>query len=123
MNEATEFICPRRDEVPTISGFATTDSWVHGNCSFCGSLNPDLFMKYIKLEGTKVEPTDKNYKCYLRGNEFSTLKFYFRHLSCEQKDEFISLLNKGEMVIDYPGRFYVTPYFCVKTTESVNTSE
>lgn len=40
-------------------------------------------------------------------------KFYFQHLSLEQKKRFVELLNQKKVNIGYPGRFYVLPYFCV----------
>ncbi len=38
-------------------------------------------------------------------------KFYFQHLSVEQKNRFIELHNEKKMKIGYPGYFYVLPYF------------
>lgn len=38
-------------------------------------------------------------------------KFYFQHMSEEQRREFIELLNAGTVRIGYPGYFYVTPFF------------
>lgn len=68
--------CPRRiHEVGPWSREENLDSWTTGHgvvgqdavgpsCSFCGSLNPDRFMKLVR-EGWIVGPTDKNYKAYL----------------------------------------------------------
>lgn len=39
-------------------------------------------------------------------------KFYFQHLSEGQRSHFIHLHNTRKMQIGFPGRFYVTPYFC-----------
>jgi hypothetical protein len=38
-------------------------------------------------------------------------KFYFQHLSAEQRDEFIELHNARRMRIGYPGRLYTLPFF------------
>ena len=38
-------------------------------------------------------------------------KFYYMHLSREQQTEFIRLYNEKVMKVDYPGRFYVPPFF------------
>lgn len=38
-------------------------------------------------------------------------KFYFQHLSSEQRDEFIALHNNKQMRIGTPGHFYQRPFF------------
>lgn len=43
-------------------------------------------------------------------------KFYYQHLSSEQRDEFIELHNSRRMKISYPGRFYVLPFFAGPAT-------
>lgn len=103
------------------------DKWVKGtgwagwqeqqlSCSFCGSLNPDTFM--VELEnGAMIVPTDKNYKAYLKLQNGSEAKFYYAHLSVEQKIHFIELYNEHKFGIDYPGYFYVNPFFMVPLTE------
>lgn len=40
-----------------------------------------------------------------------TAKFYYQHLSAEQQTEFITLYNERRMVVGYPGRLYVLPFF------------
>ncbi len=40
-------------------------------------------------------------------------KFYYQHLSPEQAERFVELLNAGRMRIGYPGHFYRLPYFVV----------
>lgn len=40
-----------------------------------------------------------------------TDKFYFEHLSEEQKHHFVYLLNDKKLSIGLPGRFYVLPFF------------
>jgi len=41
-------------------------------------------------------------------------KFYFQHLSPEQRTKFVQLLNDKKMNIGYPGYFYSLPYFVKK---------
>ncbi len=137
----TEHQCPRRDEVPATFRPDCDDTWRDdGSCSFCGSLNPDEFMRRLEAGDVRLVPTDKSYKVYVDnegGESFkqsyrecspgcnvgpdkcphwttrtvSETKFYFRHLSKEQKQEFINLVNVGKVKLAFPGRFYVTPYF------------
>jgi hypothetical protein len=38
-------------------------------------------------------------------------KFYFQHLSQEQRTRFIELLNARKLTLGYPGGFYILPYF------------
>ena len=38
-------------------------------------------------------------------------KFYFQHLSTEQRMAFVELLNAGSIVIGEPGFFYRPPFF------------
>lgn len=45
--------------------------------------------------------------------EMQETKFYFQHLSEDQKRRFIELLNAKTLHIDYPGYFYRAPFFCV----------
>lgn len=43
-------------------------------------------------------------------------KFYYQHLSQEQRDEFIELHNTRRMRISYPGHLYVLPFFAGPAT-------
>jgi hypothetical protein len=66
--------------------------------------------------GAEIGPTDKNYKAYVEVTptelqQLGTMKFYFQHLSEEQRARFIELHNMGVMQIGYPGYFYVKPFF------------
>lgn len=111
-------------------------------CSYCGSLNPDTFMARLEAGDVELSPTDKNYKVYIRNvggevfkqtyrkcpvdatctgpddcthwvtRERARAKFYFQHLSNDQKTRFVELYNqrKLQFVDDYG--FYVLPYFC-----------
>ncbi|MCG5072264.1 hypothetical protein [Paraburkholderia tagetis] len=85
-------------------------------CSYCGSVSGDSFLAFIEAGG-EVGPTDKSYKAYLHGNDAVRapgLKFYFQHLSPEQRTRFIALLNERKVKIGMPGHFYVLPYFVTR---------
>ena len=123
-----EHICPRRVEIMSDRGKSMWRS--DDSCSFCGSLHPDVLMERLEAETVTIVPTDKDYKIYVRANqgtppllqtyrdgdvwitrETTQEKFYFQHLSTEQMQRFVDLLNTGKIALDYPHRFYVKPYF------------
>jgi hypothetical protein len=129
----TPMRCPRRDESPIPDAYIPEDrspdqpdDWriIDGQlrCTYCGSLHPDTFMERAR-NGEEVGPTDKSYKAYL-DNPWA--KFYFQHLSPEQRRAFIDMLNVKNghadlapegtpaMNIGYPGRFYTEPFFMVR---------
>lgn len=102
------------------------DTWtdrggVAPSCSYCGSLHPDRFMELAR-EGWTVGPTDKTYKAYLSTPEGEGVhreaKFYFQHLSEQQQNEFIELVNDHTMKVGYPGHFYVLPFFCARPEQA-----
>lgn len=78
-------------------------------CSFCGSLNPDIFLDLIEKGGILV-PTDKDYKAYIE-YENSGSKFYFWHLSKDHINKYLELAERKKIKFDYPGFFYRKPYF------------
>lgn len=107
-------------------------------CNFCGSLHPDVLIQRIREGNVKIIPTDKNYKIYVKNvggekfirayridNSMSTnrstwkwkidnvdeTKFYFEHLSLDQRKEFIELYNNKKIFLDFPHYFYVMPFF------------
>lgn len=47
-------------------------------------------------------------------------KFYYQHLSDEQRMEFIALYNSKQMKVGYPGHFYRLPFFCRPAGEAAN---
>lgn len=109
--------CPRRmREMGPWERREDLDTWLPGEvtrCSFCGSMAPDEFMEAVRA-GREVGPTDKTYKAYLRtDNPGSMVKFYYMHLSSDQKREFVDLYNDGTMKISTPGNFYTMPFFMV----------
>jgi hypothetical protein len=120
--------CPRRHEdgtatedSPLVGSGENLDAYSSGHgiigqgrgCTYCGSMHPDDFMDAMR-EGATLGVTDKNYKAYVKGyknNGDNGGKFYFQHLSREQKIEFVGLLNDKKINFGYPGRFTVLPYF------------
>lgn len=97
-------------------GVENPDSWrTDGTCDYCGSASGDAFIAFVEAGG-EVGPTDKSYKAYLKGNDkvrAPSIKFYFQHLSADQRTRFITLLNERKVNVGYPGHFYVLPYFAV----------
>jgi hypothetical protein len=115
-------------------------------CSYCGGLNPDVLIERLKAGTCTITPTDKNYKAYVCNNggesfkqqyridelkgdaredprnwvwtvrDTSQAKFYYQHLSKEQKAAFIEIFNAKKMQLDAPGYFYVAPFFCTTVT-------
>ena len=136
-NNYPPFSCPRRltvgnllDEwhIGTSFGGYEDDQRFH-HCSYCGSMNPDELLGYIR-EGWYVIPTDKSYKIYVGvplqepqivSDNYSVDhkdvgKFYFQHLSIEQRTMFLELYNSKKMKLGYPGFFYTKPYFASKVS-------
>lgn len=105
--------CPRREE----SHFGHTqeelpDYWRAGNtCSYCGSLDPDVFMRRVEEGSIMIKGSDKNYKVYVEaasGSEpLGAIKFYWMHLSEDQQDRFVQLWNEKRV----KHSIYVWPYF------------
>ena len=62
----TDHQCPRRAENPGHQSLSDHDTWREDNtCSYCGSLNPDVFMARLEAGDVELIPTDKNYKVYV----------------------------------------------------------
>jgi hypothetical protein len=119
--------CPRRGgEIGPWERGENLDTWdireqMHKglqarHCSFCGSLHPDDFMRLVK-EGWQIGATDKSYKAYLGSPEGRSqeTKFYFQHLSVEQRREFVDLYN-AKAIRFSGGGFYRLPFFMVPAT-------
>ena len=144
-------ICPRRTPDPyKICNLPEEDEWhANGTCSFCGSLSPDRFFELIG-QGMKLGPTDKNYKVYIdepnpssgqtvvvghrsgpdgeeaihgTAPEFHARKFYFQHLDEDEQLRFVKLSNDKALQIDYPGYFYVHPYFMRPMVHGITMAE
>lgn len=106
-----EFVCPSRQW----SAMSGIDHWREGNtCSYCGSANPEAVMQWLEDQAISLTPTDKNYKVYLNARVPGLkvpLKFYFQHFSVMQKERFVALYNDRHLKLEYPGHFYVFPFF------------
>ena len=65
----TKHRCQRRDEMfGSGDRFPGPDTWRDDDtCSYCGSLNPDVFMAHLEAGDIEVGTTDKNYKVYVHG--------------------------------------------------------
>lgn len=110
------FYCPRGlgPGGPFAPHFAGEAHWREDRtCSYCGSIDPELLFEQIE-KGAKIGPTDKSYKIYVDLVDHHVRgagKFYFQHLSEEQQNRFIELVNSKSMNIGFPGHFYVLPFF------------
>lgn len=120
------FTCPRRiedgmdlDSSPLRMSGTNLDTWRESNtCSYCGSMSGEDFMNAVK-DNADITPTDKNYKAYVTYKE-NRGKFYFQHLSNDQRIEFIKLLNDKKVNIGYPGYFYNLPFFITRDKATQN---
>ena len=107
-----------RDNNPGMSGGHQRGP--HSNWD--GSLHPDTFMRLLEAGTVKLTPTDKNYKVYIKGTDpedghsFHD-KFYFEHLSAEQRERFIELHNEQKLGFAYPGYLYTTPFFAKRSVD------
>lgn len=110
-------------------------------CSWCGAMHPDDFLAAVRagltigptdknykayveetLTATQRAELARAYEAqgFLKDHVTELTetaagehvgKFYFQHLSEEQRDEFIGMLNAKSVTIGYPGHFYVLPFF------------
>lgn len=46
-------------------------------------------------------------------------KFYFQHLSSDERRRFVELMNAHVLRIGAPGRFYVIPFFVTRESTAV----
>lgn len=63
--------CPRRNELGSARiTEPETDHWrEEQTCSYCGSLSPERFFALALSTGTKLSPTDKDYKVYVEHHD------------------------------------------------------
>lgn len=122
-------------------GACNWDKRADHTCEYCGSMHPGDFMARVEAGTVLLGATDKNYKVYVTnagGENFKQTyrdcprsppcpgyeqcthwvtrdtdhgKFYFYHLSEEQKRRFVELLNAKALKFDGDIGFYVYPYF------------
>lgn len=103
---AEMYTCPRRvadgrasEDSPFVGSGPNLDMWESNQCSYDGSVHPDVFMEYVR-SGKEVGVTDKSYKFYLEELEMpvrGAKKFYTHHLSEEQGWEFHKLWQEGKI--------------------------
>lgn len=118
------------------------------SCHYCGSMQGDDFMARLEAGDVELGPSDKSYKVYVHnkgglpfyqayrvdedrsGNQAnwrwitrttSQCKFYFQHLSVEQCQRFVELLNEKKLHIGYPGYFYALPFFITREKRPEST--
>lgn len=145
----TTHTCPRRmADMGPWQREPGLDTWETGHglvgvqgeqpsCSFCGSLNPDVFMQWLR-DGAQLGTTDKSYKAYIDcpypndrygettekqvaledGRSYRsisvygrTAKFYFQHLDEAQQREFVDLYNAGSIAFSGGLGFGTLPFF------------
>jgi hypothetical protein len=56
------------------------------SCTFCGSLNPDVFMARLEKGDVSLTPTDKSYKVYIRNEGGEQFKQSFRDCYSQSPD-------------------------------------
>ena len=78
-------------------------------CKYCGSAHPDDFMQAVSNHQTTIGTTDKTYKVYV--TNLPSIKFYFHHLSEEQKQRFVDIYNSRQIKYQFDIPFSVLPFF------------
>lgn len=109
-------LCPRSAEQGITSDHPHYEMWQQGDgptCMACGSMKADDFMAACEAGTIELGPTDKSYKVYVKGDTVA-IKFYFQHLSVEQRKRFVDLMNTKTLKIGAPGYFYSKPFFVAK---------
>ncbi len=102
--------CPRILEWPTQRPPDGSHWREDGTCSYCGSISSETFLKAVE-DGQEVIPTDKSYKAYVRLPDKEQSKFYFQHLTPEERSKFAMLWLDKKFNLAWPGHFYTLPYF------------
>jgi len=140
--------CPSQEEAFLPAQRNHQSHWreADNSCSYCGSLNNDVFMERLEAGTIKLSSTTKNYKTYLVNNggeafkqtfrncprdgtctgpddcthwttrEDTQPKFYFYHLTVEQRKRFVELYNEKKIQFEQYGHFNVFPFFMVPVT-------
>lgn len=77
----TEQTCPKRmEDFGPWERKESLDNWGNDStCSFCGSLDPSVFMKRLEDRDVELIPTDKDYKAYLRNIRGQKFKQTYRN--------------------------------------------
>ena len=111
---AVEVQCPRMAEAPRSFRVHDRKFYVlsNGKCGYCNSLMQDEFMALLEAGTIQLGATDKNYKVYVHGHpKLSFCKFYFQHLTEDQKKRFVVLLNERKIKFQGDIAFYILPFF------------
>jgi hypothetical protein len=73
---------------------------------------PDEFMALVEGGQVELGTTDKSYKVYVKNSTSGkTSKFYFQHLSIEQRKRFVEFMNEKRLRFEGGIGFYVRPFF------------
>lgn len=112
------FKCPLNENTSPVFNHNTESKWREDTennvktCNYCGSINQDQFMQLVEEGKISLGATDKNYKVYCHLENGKQLKFYFQHLSEEQRKKFVDLYNERKIKFQGSG-FYVFPFFMI----------
>jgi hypothetical protein len=81
--------------------------------------------KRTRPDLTEAEIRSGHYDRKIMGNANATVhaKFYFQHLSVEQQQRFIDLLNAKKIKIGVPGYFYARPFFIAPPQSRTETPD
>lgn len=124
------------------TGECNWDKHEDHTCQYCGSMHPDTFMARVEAGTVSLGSTDKSYKVYVsnKGGEgfkqtyrdcpkdakctgpddcthwvtrpHDHVKFYFMHLSEQQRKRFVDMMNeRGKLIFGSDIGFYVKPFF------------
>lgn len=99
--------------VGSISGGPPTDTPPRGYTAFKGKAR-----RIWKREGNHGDYKPRWVMIGERGPRRED-KFYFEHLSTEQRIRFIELLNANKLTLREPGYFYALPFFMTREKASV----
>lgn len=97
-----------RDDPPDYSGML---GYGRRTCTYCGSLAPDEFVADLRA-GHLIVATTKNYKAYIVDPATRRrCKFYFEHLTAEQRTEIVDMLNAGALCFEGGFAWNPLPFF------------
>jgi len=143
-SESSYGVSPIRENPDSLNDCWRPDE---NSCSYCGSMNPDVFMARLENGDIELGSTDKGYKVYVKnagGDLFrfthrddkadkfyghghpahnwitedrDHTKFYFQHLNDEQMDRFVELYNEQKLKFKGGFGFCVLPFFMKQKSE------
>lgn len=101
------------ESMPEEKTVTTTISWTPTEEEAARSGYVELTAEYLRRNGiTDTRNIGRWGKLSARGSVRHE-KFYFQHLTQEQRQEFVELYNNKRLAIDMPGHFYRWPFFMV----------